>query len=220
MVAPIEWPDTVRRPQFFRMSPVGRPARSESVLTGSVEVARRYVKWQAVCVWNHLKWSEGNAIISLLIAGRDGENTYNFIDYATPAKVGTKAGSVTFAADADAGSTSISIAGGTGSFIAGDRFYINQSVTGGLRKWLHEVTSGEDVLGAGNIEVWPPIRTPKVTGNGIDHLGNRPDVRDHMEIVGDLELPRLRPAKQPGENTGSVWEPFSVTLQTAVRTAT
>jgi hypothetical protein len=205
-MAAIDYPSSsMPVPSSFSISPIEHVIGTANPYTFSREIMLRAHQWHATIEWNHTDYQDCLRLIAHLSRSRMGAVTLKIPLFHYHTKRGTKAGSVTLSGAHPAGSTSLTITGGSGLLLQGDWISIDQ-VSDVPRAYL--VVSSET---AGAIQIIPGLRGAQSNGDLVRHL-TQGLILDTMEVVTDLNLPAWMPSPLPG-----YFYPFSVELVSALR---
>ena len=147
------WPTSgVPDPEVYRISPRYVAVNDASPFTGSKSVMLRYQQWHVYLQWNNTTGNDYWGVFGHFAASDGGRVIFQIPIFGYRAKRGTKSGTVNLSGAHSAGATSLTITGGTGTFLRGDWVQFNQ-VSGVPR--AHVITSSES---GGVILIRPGLR--------------------------------------------------------------
>ena len=177
-MAALNWFASAPIPIRASVQPIEQVIGDPSPWTGAKEVMHQFYQWHATFEWNAMPIASYLALKSHVVRGRGGAVIFKVPFPEARARRGDKAGDPTISGTAAAGSTSITITGGSGTFLSGDWIWISET-TDVPRAYL--VTSSET---GGVIEIWPGLRVSH-TNSLIHHIGRSsdPEIYDTMELA-------------------------------------
>lgn len=217
-MAIIAWDFTIKMPDAQFMLEID--TTESSGLFGKESTPRhRFTHWIARLTWPVTKHSEQMKLRGFLSRGIGGIDTFNLPLLDHRAQIGTKGGSVKFDGPHSIGDTSWTIKEGSGQLVSGDIVQPHLIPSGGIAN-AYRVLQGEDVLGANNISVWPPLRRDYADDDSIVKsidASTNAYISENMRIAGQLQFPSIRPGGAATENDPNLFQPFSVEFRSAIR---
>jgi hypothetical protein len=166
----------VPAPYEQEVDPIDEAVRDESPFTGSREVMQRYHKWHVKSHWNAMPISSYLVLKQLVSNSRGGETLYKIPIVEGRARRGTKTGVPTLSGSHAAGTRSLTITGGGGTFAAGDWIWLSLATD---VPYAYLLTSSEV---AGVIGITPGLRGLHVNSN-VHHIGETSEILDTMELA-------------------------------------
>lgn len=200
------WPTSgIANPETFKINPRWQVVGEENPYHGAREVMVRWHQWHAFIQWNHTAYTDYLGMFGHFADSRGGLTLYQIPIFSYRTARGSKAGSVTLSGAHAAGLTSLTITGGSGSFLRGDWIQIGQA-TDVPRAYV--ITSSE---AGGVIQIEPPLRAAEISGVNVHHLGTVAQILDTMELA-DPDFAMSMPAPSPG-----YFQPFALEFVSALR---
>lgn len=177
------WP-TMRGPAEcdFWVEPMqGSSGDQDTTSSGLIEVVDRFARVRASITWPIMRTAQACVIEAHLGRLRGRRHSTTVPNYKYKTKLGTATGAWVVSGAHARGAETLTIAGGSGAFAAGDWVEVEQ-VSGVPRAHIVVATQ----IG-GSVEIAPPLHEALLSGKVIKHLGDGSTtvIRDTMMTQGD-----------------------------------
>ena len=167
----------------------------------------RWHQWHVYLQWNNTTADDYWGLFGHFNSSRGGQTLFQIPIFSYRDKRGTKSGTVNLSGAHAAGVTSLTITGGTGTFLRGD--WVQFTVVSGV-PYAHVITSSES---GGVITINPGLRAA-LSGSQVHHFGGGGFLYDTMELPAETDFAASMPSPQVD---GGYFQPFAIELVTALR---